>query len=61
VAGGRHHCDLQAGRIDHLAIDQLTTEAAQKSAARRPHRRPGQLDQLVDAVGVVAVPMTDQH
>ena len=61
VAGGRHHRDPQARRVDHLAVGQLAAEAAQESAARRAHRRAGRVDQLVDGVGVVAVPVADQH
>jgi len=61
VAGCCPDRDPHARSVDHLAVDEFAGQAAQKSAARRAHRRTGQIDQLVDGVGVVAVPVADQH
>ena len=60
MARCRPHRDSQARSVDHLAVGELAGQATQKSAARRADRCAGQVDQLVDRVGVVAVPMADQ-
>src|SRR5262249_51348373 len=40
---------------------QRTAQAAQEAAADRAHGRAGEVDHLVDAAGVVLVPVADQY
>ena len=61
VARCRQYRDPQARSVDPLAVGQLSAKATQEPAARRAHRCAGQVDQLVDGIGVVAVSVADQH
>ncbi|GFG62450.1 hypothetical protein MMUR_65860 [Mycolicibacterium murale] len=61
MARGGQHRDPQAGGVDDLAVAQGPPEPAQEAAAHRAHHRSGALHQLVDAVGVITVAVTDQH
>src|ERR1700757_1715710 len=60
MPGRRHHRDAQARGVDHLAVGQRTAQAAQKAAATSPHNSAGEVDDLIDAPGVVLVPVADQ-
>ena len=61
MAGCGQHGNPQARRIDHFPVAQVTTHTAQESAAYRAHCGAGGCDDLVDAIGVIAVAMADQH
>ena len=61
VARRGHHRDVQARRIDDLTVGERAAEAAQEPAADRADHRAGELDDLVDAAGVVLVLVADQH
>src|SRR6185312_3127419 len=56
----RHHRDPQAGGVDHFAVAQRPGHSTQPTAAHRTHGRAGQLDELVDAPGVILMPVADQ-
>ena len=55
------HSNPQASRIDHFPIAQVTAHTPQETAPDRSHRGAGGRDDLVDAIGVIAVAMADQH
>ena len=57
----RQNRDPQPGGVDDLAVGQRPTTSAQVTAADRADHRPGGVDQSVDAVRVVPVPVADQH
>ena len=61
VSRGRQHGDADPGGVDHLPVDQWSTPAAQEATTDRADGGARSCDDLVDAVGVVAVPMADQH
>ena len=61
MPGRGHHRDPQARRVDDLTVGQRAAEAAQEPAAHRADHRAGELDDLVDAAGVVLVLVADQH
>ena len=58
---GRHHRDPHPGRIDDLAVAELSAKTTKNPLPTARTVAPVAVDDLVDAVGVITVPMADQH
>lgn len=61
MSRGGQHGDFQPAGIDDLTVAQRHRVTAQELGIGGAHGRTGALEQLVDAVGVIAMAVTDQH